>query len=386
MTRFDRYCLTRLTVMFGLAALVLAVVFWVNRAVSLFDRLIADGQSFVVFAELTLLSLPTVMRSAVPIAALTASLQVAHRLRADSESVAMQAVGASAFRLARPAFAFGLMAALLLALIVHALLPASRARLEARAAEASEDLGARLLTDGVFLHPAPGITFYLAEIAPDGELRGVFLSDARDPSQRVTYTARSAVLTPGPRGPALVMFDGLAQSLESDGRLFVTRFEDFAYDVGSLIGTASSEGPGLSGTTTLALLRGDPVEPAASPEERRQELHRRATQPLMALMGAVLGFAALSLGRFSRFGAWRQVALAVGVVIALKLVEGALRAPLDDVPGLWPLNYLPAALGLAGAAGMLALADAPRRAPRRPRGAVPGAGAGAGGASGAGAA
>ena len=373
MTRFDRYCLTRLTVMFGLAALVLALVFWVNRAVSLFDRLIADGQSFLVFAELTLLSLPTVIRSAVPIAALVASLQVAYRLRADSESVAMQAAGASAFRLARPALVFGLMAALLLALIVHVLLPDSRARLETRAAEASEDLGARLLADGVFLHPAPGITFYLAEIAPDGELRGVFLSDARDPSQRVTYTARSAVLTPGPRGPSLVMFDGLAQTLEADGRLFVTRFADFAYDVGALIGASASEGPGLRGTTTLALLRGDPVEPSASIEERRHELHQRAAQPLMAVVGAVLGFAALSLGRFSRFGAWRQVALAVAVVIGLKLVEGALRAPLHDAPALWLLHYLPGALGLALAAGMLVVADAPRRVRRGLADAAPGA-------------
>ena len=361
MTRFDRYCLARLTVMFGFFALVMALVFWVNRAVSLFDRLIADGQSFLVFLEFTALSLPAVIRSAVPIAAFAAALHVATRLRGDSETVAMQAAGASAFRLARPALVFGLLAALLLSLIVHALLPASRARLDQRAAEASEDLAARLLTDGAFLHPAPGVTFYLAEIAPDGELRGVFLSDARDPAQRVTYTARSAVLSSGPQGPSLVMFDGLAQTLEADGRLFVTRFEDFAYDVGALIGAAAPEGPGLKGTPSLALLRGDPVEPPATAFERRDELHARAAQPAMAVMGAVLGFAALALGRFSRFGAWRQVGLAVGIVIALKLLEGALRGPVHDVPALWPLHYLPAALGLAVAALMLRWADAPRR-------------------------
>ena len=358
MTRFDRYCLARLTVTFGLAALVMAAVFWVNRAVSLFDRLIADGQSFLVFAELTALSLPAVIRSAVPIGAFVAALAVANRLRADGEMAAMHAAGASAWRLARPALVFGLLAAALLSLIVHALLPTARARLDQRVAEASEDLGARLLTDGVFLHPAPGITFYLAEIAPDGELRGVLLSDARDPEQRVTYTARSAVLTPTPRGPALVMFDGLAQTLEADGRLFTTRFDDFAYDVGALIGAPADDGPGIEGTPSLALLRGLPVEPPASPAERRHELHSRAAQPPMAVVGAVLGWAALGLGAHSRFGAWRQVALAVGVVIALELVEGALRGPVHDLPALWPLHYAPAALGLAVAAAMLWRADA----------------------------
>ena len=259
MTRFDRYCLARLTVMFGFLALVMTLVFWINRAVSLFDRLIADGQSLMVFLEFTTLSLPAVIRSAVPVAAFAAALMVAHRMRGDSEALAMQAAGASAARLTRPALVFGVLVALLLSLIVHQLLPASRARLDQRVAEASDDLAARLLTDGAFLHPAPGVTFYLAEITPDGELRGVFLSDARDPEQRVTYTARSAVLSPGPRGTSLVMFDGLAQTLEADGRLFTTRFADFAYDIGRLLGTSSLEGPGIRGTPTLALLRGAPA-------------------------------------------------------------------------------------------------------------------------------
>ena len=361
MTRFDRYCLARLTAVFGLTALVMALVFWVNQAVILFDRLIADGQSFLVFLEFTALALPAVIRTAVPIAAFVAAVLVANRLRGDAEWVAMQAVGSSAFRLARPALAFGLLAAALLSLIVHALLPASRARIDERLAEASQDFGARLLTDGVFLHPAPGITFYLAELAPDGELRGVFLSDARDPMQSVTYTARRAVLSTGPRGPALVMFDGLAQTLEADGRLFTTRFADFAYDVGSLVGRAADEGPGVRGTTSLALLRGDPVVPPAPREARARELHQRAAQPAMAVTAPLLGFAALSLGRFSRFGAWRQPLLAVAVLIALRLVEGALRDPIAAAPGLWPLHYLPAALGLAIAGAMLWWADAPAR-------------------------
>ena len=361
MTRFDRYCLARLSAAFGLVALVMALVFWVNQAVTLFDRLIADGQSFLVFLEFTALALPSVIRLAVPVAAFAAALLVANRLRGDSEWVAMQTAGASATRLARPALVFGLLAAGLLSLIVHALLPAARARTDERAAEASEDLGARLLTDGAFLHPAPGITFFLAELAPGGELRGVFLSDARDPMQSVTYTARSAVLSTGPRGPALVMFDGLAQTLEADGRLFTTRFSDFAYDVGSLIGRSAAEGPGVRGTSSLALLRGDPVVPPATPEARWRELHRRAAQPAMALMAPVLGFGALSLGRFSRFGSWRQSLLAVGLVIALRLMEGALRDPIAADPALWPLHYLPAAAGLAAAVAMLWWADASAR-------------------------
>ncbi|MEE3316364.1 MAG: LPS export ABC transporter permease LptF, partial [Pseudomonadota bacterium] len=40
MPKFDRYLLSQLTVLFGFFALVLVSVYWVNRAVRLFDRLI----------------------------------------------------------------------------------------------------------------------------------------------------------------------------------------------------------------------------------------------------------------------------------------------------------------------------------------------------------
>ncbi|MEO6300594.1 MAG: LPS export ABC transporter permease LptF, partial [Paracoccaceae bacterium] len=45
MTRFDRYLLSQLLTMFGFFALVLVGVYWINRAVGLFDQLIGDGQS-----------------------------------------------------------------------------------------------------------------------------------------------------------------------------------------------------------------------------------------------------------------------------------------------------------------------------------------------------
>ena len=42
MGRIDRYLLSQLMAVFGLAALVLVLVYWINRAVVLFDQLIAE--------------------------------------------------------------------------------------------------------------------------------------------------------------------------------------------------------------------------------------------------------------------------------------------------------------------------------------------------------
>ena len=71
MQRFDRYVLSQLMVLFGFFALVLVAVYWVNRAVVLFDRLITDGHSAMVVLEFTALSLPAVIALVLPMATFT---------------------------------------------------------------------------------------------------------------------------------------------------------------------------------------------------------------------------------------------------------------------------------------------------------------------------
>ncbi len=98
MPRFDRYLLSQLLAHFGFFALVLVGVYWINRAVILFDQLMSDGQSALVFVEFSLLTLPNVIRLVLPIAAFVAAVYVANKLIAESELVVMQATGFSAFR------------------------------------------------------------------------------------------------------------------------------------------------------------------------------------------------------------------------------------------------------------------------------------------------
>ena len=134
MPRFDRYLLSQLLALFGFFSLLLVSVYWVNRAVGLFDQLIGDGQSALVFVEFSLLTLPNVIRLVLPVSSFAAAVYVANRLMGDSELVVMQATGFSSFRLARPVLWFGLIVMLMMSALTHALVPASRAALSERSA------------------------------------------------------------------------------------------------------------------------------------------------------------------------------------------------------------------------------------------------------------
>lgn len=368
MPRFDRYLLIQLLAVFGFFSLVLVAVYWVNRAVGLFDQLIGDGQSSLVFLEFSLLTLPNVIRIVLPISAFAGAIYVANRLIQDSELVVMQATGFSAFRLARPVFWFGLIVAAMMLILSHFLVPASRAAMDQRYAEISQNVTARFLTDGQFTHPAKGITLYVRELAASGELLDMFLTDARDPAQSTTYTARKALFARTDTGPKLLMFDGMVQRLSvGDQRLSVTRFADFTYDLAGLIKADPNAARTMDALSTAELLAASPALVAETGETRAAflyEAHFRFSQPFHAVASALLGFAALMLGSYSRFGQLRQILLAIGLLVALQAVASVATTQALKSDTGWPWAYVVPMIGMAMAAGLLWYSQRPRRVRR----------------------
>ncbi|WP_099827533.1 LPS export ABC transporter permease LptF [Oceaniglobus indicus] len=362
MARFDRYMLSQLLWVFGFFSLVLVTIYWINRAVVLFDQLIANGQSAFVFLEFTALSLPNVIRVVLPVSAFAAGLYVTNRMANESELVVVQATGYSPWRLARPMIVFGLFVALLISVLVHVLVPASTGKLEKRTAEVSENLTARLLSDGAFLTPASGVTFYIRDIDASGALRDIFLSDARKSSERTDYTAERALLLRSESGPKLLMFQGLVQRLDlATDRLAVTRFEEFAFDIADLVDIPGVGARGVRQLSTPELLFPTPelvVETGQTMAALRYDGNARFGDALIGAVTPVIGFAIMLLGGFSRFGLWKQMVGAIICLILIQLLDNAITDAARGA-GLWPLAYVPALSGFAIAAVALGASARP---------------------------
>ncbi|MBN2905853.1 MAG: LPS export ABC transporter permease LptF [Rhodobacteraceae bacterium] len=365
MQRFDRYLLSQLRTQFGFFALVLVSVYWVNNGLSLFEQLINDGQSALVFLEFAVLILPNMILIVLPIAAFAGTVQVVNRMTRESELVVIQAMGCSPWRLARTVLVFGLLVALPLAVLNHVLVPASRVQLDERRAEIAQDITARFLSEGKFLHPAKGITFYIREITESGELRDIFLSDRRQADRRMTYTASRALLVQDAAGPKLLMFDGMAQAYtEEDKRLSTASFADFTYDIGALIDPDKIRPPKLSVLSTSALLHPTETLMQQTGESRAAFLyegHSRSAQPLLAVAAAMIGYGALLIGGFSRFGLSRQILLAIVMMIGVNLLSNSIGDIVRRDASLWPMTYLPPLVGVAIGAAMIWISSWPGR-------------------------
>jgi len=366
--RYDRYILSQLLVLFGFFSIVLVSVYWVNRAVSLFDSLISDGQNLRVFLEFSALSLPQIILLVLPVSAFVAAIYVTNRMISDSELVVMQTAGCSAMRLLRPVWIFGIIAGLLVAILAHFLVPAARAQFMDRSFEVSRDMTGRFLREGQFIHPTEGITVYIRTITELGEFRDVFLQDRSAPGVETTYTARRALLVSTDEGPRLVMFDGVAQNMElGSQRLSVVEFDDFTYDIAGLIEAPTDRHLSIREMSTPGLL----TAPRAFIEAQgstlaafRFEGNDRIARSIFVIFVPVIAAATLMLGAFSRFGIWPQILLAIALIVPLQMTWNVAESIGTRQEGMAQLAYLQPALSALVAAVMVNLAMRGRR-PRR---------------------
>lgn len=357
--------LSQLIVLFGFFALVLVTVYWINKAVLLFDRLVGDGQSALVFLEFSILTLPTVISLMMPVAGFAAAVYATNRMIGNSELVVMQATGFGPWRLTKPVLYYGVLIAILMSILMHVLVPASRSQLRLRETEISRNLVAKLLVEGTFINPAKGVTFFIRRITPDSELLDVYLSDRRDPQRAMTYTASKAFLINKDDSTRLVMVDGLSQGyFPEQDRLFTTHFKDFVYDLSGFLTPAKKIVPSVRELSTFSIITTSDTQMRAngiSQDAIIREVNFRLSQSLFALAGCIIGFCSLLLGGFSRFGVWPQIGVAILVVVLLKVVEGAAVGPIRASASYWPLYYLPSALGILTAIAMLFWAGRSRK-------------------------
>ena len=361
MGRINTYILKQLLKMFGFFALVLVLIYWINRAVSLFDRLIADGQSALVFLEFTSLTLPWMISAIAPIAGFAAVIYVIHRLATDRELVVVQSAGLSVAQIAKPVWGFAISLAVLTLVLSSILVPISQAQLHQRQMEVAENLTARLLTEGKFLTPSDTITFYLRHITAEGQLEGVFLNDASDPGKNITYSAAKAFLVRSEVGPRLVLIDGVIQNLDlTTDKLAVTRFNDLVINIGQIVspgGTAAKRSEHFTSLQLIAQLTSAPDMNQSARFDILYTLHQRLAGPLLSMCLVLIGFAVMVTARYSRFGLWRPILVAVICLILVKFVEGlCMDYSRQNQDALWVL-YLPFLCGAVLSYGIIFTAD-----------------------------
>jgi len=365
--RLDRYIVRQLAEAFGFFVLVFTGVVWLTQAVRLIDTVIASGQSARVFVEFSALVLPQVLVIVLPLSGMGAALYALNKLYTDSELIVMMASGLGPAGLLRPITIFGAAIAALLALVMIVILPAAGSALADRSQAIRSDLANALIVERQFLHPISGLTLFIDDTSRAGEMAGVFLNDQRDPARTVTYSAKRALLLREGAEARLVMLDGVALTPDGSGRnLNTVSFDQFVFDLSDLVKAEMTRVPRPSEYAVTDLL--DPSEAMLTSGKYTlgdfvSEGHYKLTMPLLAMLYPMIALVTLLAGGYRRSGFGRRVIVAIAVAGAIQLTLFLLRERVQANPGLWPLMYLPHALGLTYVAVLLRWLSRSRRRP-----------------------
>jgi lipopolysaccharide export system permease protein len=244
------------------------------------------------------------------------------------------------------------------------------------------DIGAAILNEGQFNTPSRGLTVFMRELTPDGELRGVLVHDERDRLRPTTYLAESGVLAQTPGGARLIMLDGTieqgtvngacrhgptvpttnrghlpkcaASSGFSPPSLSVLKFKRYVFDLDQFSGRKQDSGLRTSERYMSELLW--PVSSRPLKRETRNayfaEANNRLAAPLYCPVFALIAFAAVTLGRHAR-GAYalRLSGASIGAA-ALRIGGYGIQGIATRNPAFCVMFYL-----IPLAAGAVAVAD-----------------------------
>jgi lipopolysaccharide export system permease protein len=357
MRKLSLYILRQIVGPFLLFTLLLTLVVWMTQSLRLLDLVINRGQSAGIFAYLTLLMLPSLLVVIVPIAFFGAALFALNKLNHDSELVVMWSAGLSRFQMALPVIFAAAIAMALTYLCSLYLMPLGQRLTRDKVFEIRADIGAAILREGAFTTPSEGLTVFIRELSPTGEIKGILVHDNRDLTKPITYIAETGVLAQTPVGARLIMLKGnIERAEESGSKLSVLKFDRYVFDLDEYAGQPRASERETSERYLSELL--EPQLTGMNQDARRgvyqAEAHNRLSAPLYCLAFALIALAATAKGHMARASYALRLSGAALMGALLRLLGYAAQGTAARNPQFLPVLYLIPLVGILIGAAILA--------------------------------
>ena len=346
MSLFSRYVFRQVTNAFVIILVTLTTIVWLATALKQLDLIVSQGQGFVLFLKMTVLSLPSLMALIAPNAMLMASLYTLDRMNGDSELIVMTAAGAPIWRIGAPFVLLASMVSVVILICNLWIMPASMRALRALITQVRTDVISQVLQPGRFSSTEAGLTFHIRDRSPTGDLLGLLVHDERDDKQIMSYLADRGRIISNDDGSYLVMFEGHVHRYETkspDQGVQIVAFDQYVLNI-------SDFNPKDTGSKELRprerylseLLNPDPklLKQKGAAGQLRTELHDRFSTPFYPLLFACLAVAILGHARTTRESRWAQILIAAEIAVGLR-VSGPTASNLVTLSaGATPLVYL----------------------------------------------
>lgn len=320
----NRYLIRYLLVATLFVTVVLTAIIWLTQSLRFLELIVNASAPVKAFMTLILLSLPKFIEVILPIALMAAVLFTYNRMIMDNELVVMRASGVSQRRLARPALTLAWIVTLILLAFGTWLSPTAHNKMQVLRKSLKTEYSTLLLREGIFNTVGDDLMVYIRERAPNGELRGIMIHDARDKDEEPsTITAQRGIMVVTETGdPQVIVYDGVRQQLSPDtGAVSRLNFQQYTIEVQNLKGPVPTRWREPDERNLIELLRPPVTERDIRYHGRFvAEAHKRLTAPFLTVAFTLVALISLLMGPFNRHGQSRRILAAIFAVIIL---EGA---------------------------------------------------------------
>lgn len=328
---------------------------WIAVALRQLELMTTQGQDVLRFLAMTTLAIPSLMALIAPVALLIAAIHVLNRLNSDSELIVMAAGGMPTWALLQPLAVLALLVSLGIGLVNHWAGPLALRTVRELAVQVRTDLMAQVIQPWRFTSPEARLTVHIRDRAPNGELLGLMMHDARDPKQVVTYLAERGLIVKQSSAAYLLMTKGhIVRRVEKEPVPQIIAFDRYAVDMNQLEQRADQSYNLLKPREryTYELLAPDPADIIYrnSPGSFTSELHDRFAGPLYTFAFVLVVLAFMGLAQTTRTSRMQSAVGAFVAAILCRIIGIAAANSVVLRPSLAPILYLvPLGSGLMAA-------------------------------------
>lgn len=311
----DRYLLKEMLVPFVLSLFITTSLLFAQQIIRLMELFLNRGVDLLTLGKLFLSILPPFLAITLPVSVLTASIIAFSRLSSDHEIIALKASGVGLGRLFLPVLVFSFVAYLATTFVSLYAQPWGGASLQKLAVKMIKQQISTGLEERTFNTFLDNMTIYVNEIPTSQDLKGVFISDSRNPQERQIITAqRGTMLTdPSSQSMTLRLFDGRLYRKGKDPLTYqwmIFSSYDLKINLPSYLHQPITTGE----RPTLQEIRDNLLATQDSRWLRHlEDYYKNFTFPFACF---IFGFMGVPLGTFSR-GSGRLGAFALGITVAI---------------------------------------------------------------------
>jgi lipopolysaccharide export system permease protein len=315
---YQKHIFKHLLSLFALICFVCTGIVWLSQALKLV-YLVTKGISIKTFFILTLLTLPSLLLTIIPISAFLSTLYYYNKIKNDREMIVMENCGLNYLQIAKPSIFLSLILAAICYSISLYLLPLSYGKLKTKLDSLKESYSTALLQAKTFNPISKNVTLYFDKKYNNGSLGGLVVFDYREQDKPAIIFAKIGKIMIKPDSLVFRLAQGSRQNTNAEGNIELMDFDDLIVNIQSNASKRKRESTDIQEKYLYELFSPKTEENIFRVSKLRAEGHQRLAWPLFNIALIMVALATIIPSVYNRRGNIKPLRdaafIAVGIVM-----------------------------------------------------------------------